>query len=140
MNYRLSSAVVRPLGKVGFIIEVGGKELVKYVGSVRGDNLKSETLRVITMGLRSTRPFIKHDDTLVIEVPNVHLCEWLGGKVEQKDYVAEIDDLYGVLESLDCKYKFMFVKNPYAKKIVETTKKTEVVSGSSVMDSMSEFE
>lgn len=133
MNYRLSSTVNRPKGKMCFVLELGGKTLQSYISNTESDNLKSELLSIMTMGLRSCRPYLKHEDILYIDVQNRHLQQWLDGAIEYKEYAEQIDEVLSVLETLNCRYKFMFNNKPYAKVFLERNTKNSI-QGSSISD------
>ena len=131
MNYRLSVAVKRPMGKVGYTLDVKGRTVESYVGKMSTDNIKNEILSTIAKGLRMCRSYLTHDDILYIDVQNRHLQQWLDGFVEYKGYVDGLDEVFDVLESLDCRYKFVFNSNPYAGVYISKNEKT-TLSGSSI--------
>ena len=141
MNYRLSIAALRVKGKRGFVIERKGMTLEASVHKSSSSNLKEDILNTVTEGLRVIRPYIKHEDILFIEIQNQHLQQWLSGMVEYKDYADALDRVFEVLENLDCRYRFIFVKDPYAKKVVSQTRlSSSGNSGSSLLDVIKEFE
>lgn len=120
MNIKLSVYSSRPKGKTGYAIYQKGVVADKKVNCAYSKNIKEDALVSLTKGLRACRSFVSHDDILYIEIQNQHLCSWLSGCVEYKGYSKYLDDVFAVLESLDCRYKFMFVQKPSAKGIVET--------------------
>lgn len=141
MNYRLSIAALRVKGKRGFVIESKGKTLEAFVHKSSSLNLKEDILITLTDGLRAIKSYIKHEDILFIEIQNQHLQQWLSGMVEYKDYVEALDSVFEVLETLDCRYRFIFIKDPYAKKVVsQTNLSKEEGNGSSLLDVIKEFE
>jgi len=131
MNYRLSVAVKRPIGKVGFTLEVKGKTVESYVGKMATGNIKTEILSTIVKGLRVCRSHLCHEDILYIDVQNRHLQQWLDGFIEYKEYVEGLDEVFDVLESLDCRYKFVFNSNPYAGMFIERNS-ISTIKGSSI--------
>lgn len=138
-NYRLSIASMRGIvQKHGFIIESHGRTLESSVSAISSLNLKSDLLKVLEAGLRSARSMVKHEDILYIEIPNQHLTNWLSGRVEYKKYSEELDAVFNVLESVDCRYKFMYVKNSYATELVKNTK-VFLNEGSSLMDAFKDL-
>lgn len=138
MNYRLSCATNRVEGKNGFVLELSGREVEADVFKTEGDNIKENILETIYRGIRVARGVVKHEDILFIEVQNFHLCEWLSGLKEYKGYEEKLDKVFEVLESTDCRYRFVFVKNPYAKSYIKAHD-VKGISGSSIADVMSEF-
>ena len=139
MNYRLSTATLRVKGKHGYVLEHAGKTVAVRVSKTKSSNIKEDILMVITEGLREARSYVKHEDILYIEVQNIHLQQWLSGMVEYKEYSKYLDDVFEVLESMDCRYKFVFEKEPYAKQVVSKTS-LSIDQGSSLSDIISEFE
>lgn len=139
-NYRLSICSIRGLvQKHGYIIESGGKTLESSVSSIEfAINLKKDLLSVLVKGLRSVKPWLQHDDMLYVEIPNQHLANWLNGRVEYKDYVEELDKVFEILETIDCRYKFMFVNSPYAREVVKNTK-LFLNEGSSLIESFKDL-
>ena len=139
MNYRLSVATVRTKGKHGFVLEKGGYSLVTRVTRLKSLNIKEDILSILAEGLLSAKGFVEHEDTLYIEIQNVHLYNWLSGMVDYKDYAEGLDKIFDILDSIDCRYKFVFEKNPYAKKVVEKIPLDDI-KGSSVSDVLNELE
>lgn len=133
MNYKLSVSVVRPKRKYCFVIEAKGDELESRIGSIDSLVLKSEELKALTLGLRACRAYVKHDDLLIVELHNQHLCGWLNGSVEQKGYEKEMDEALDVLESLDCRVKFITKDKPYARVYLDKHERTSI-TGSSIKD------
>lgn len=133
MNYRLSVAVKRPIGKSGYTLDVKGKTIESYIGKISDSNLKNEILSTIVKGLRVCRSHLKHEDILYIDVQNRHLQQWLDGFVEYKEYSDGLDEVFDVLESLDCRYKFVFNDKPYAGVFIEKNE-VSTVKGSFIAD------
>lgn len=139
MNYRLSIASVRGLvQKHGYVIEVQGRTIESQISSNKSSNLKVDLLFVLERGLRAMRQYVKHDDILYIEIPNQHLANWLDGRVEYKKYSKELDAVFDILESLDCKYKILCVKESYALKMVKNGN-TLIKEGYSLLDSFKDL-
>lgn len=137
MNLKLSVYCSRPKGVSGFAIYENGRVTDSKVDSVLSDNIKENVLLALTKGLRACRGVVSHDDILYIEIQNQHLCSWLSGCVEYKGYSSYLDEAFSVLESLDCRYKFMFVGKPTCKALVEEGKAE--VKGMSVENAFSDL-
>ena len=133
MNYRLSIGVNRPIGKKCFVLERKGMELDSKILSNSSRNIKIELLSVLAKGLMSCRSYVKHEDILYIELQNREILSWLSGLEEYKGYEDELDSVYEILESLDCRYSFLFIEKPYALGYINKNKKTDV-KGSSISD------
>ena len=140
MNYRLSVATLRTRGKHGFIIEARGKTVEASVHKLKSTNIKEDVLLTLTEGLRAVKPYIKHEDILYIEIQNQHLQQWRSGMVEYKDYSEALDGVFEVLENLDCRYRFIYTKNPYAKSVVAQTNIKNPTEGSSLLSVIRELE
>lgn len=69
---------------------------------------KIYTLKTILQGLKVARSEVSHDDLLLIEVSNEHLAHWLMRREEYKGYEEELDEIYSVLSTIDCKYLFAY--------------------------------
>ena len=139
MNIRLSSYADRTQGKVGFTIEQNGKILEEKIIKFKGNNIKENALHIIYLGLRACTSRVNHNDILVIEVQNRHLCEWLNGMVEYKGYDLWLDKVFTTLESLDCRYNFYFNNTPFVKKYMKD-KGISKIEVSSIDDMMSDLE
>lgn len=138
MNYRLSVCSVRTEGKNGYVLEAQGKLLDSKVGSLKSTNIKKDVLTILVDALRCARSYVKHEDIMYIEIQNMHLQQWLSGMVEYKDYATELDAVFEVLESIDCRYKFVFLKEPYARSFVKTHN-LEGIKAGSFSDVMKDF-
>lgn len=138
MNYRLSCGVNRSICKSGFVLELNGKEIASSVFKCPTDNIKECILEAVYRGFRYTRGIIKHKDLLIIEIQNSHLCDWLSGKIEYKGYLNYMDKILDELEYMDCRYKFMFISEPYAKKYL-LNHDVDRVSTSTFADAMSDL-
>jgi len=139
MNYRVSCGVDRPCQKQGFVIEQSGKTEKEVVMKLYSDNLKESVLDCIYHALKEVKPLVKHEDVVIVEVQNAHLVDWLSGLVEYKGYEKELDLVFEVLESIDCRYRFVFCKTPFIKKYLRGMELTETLKTSSIKDLMGEF-
>jgi len=139
MNYNLSVSADRSLGKSGYILCSKGNVITYKVSRFKGSNIKENILRQIESGLRECKNILHHDDNLYIEVQNSHLCDWLNGRIEKKDYSKCLSDVFDVLEMLDCMYKFIYVQGTLAASYI-ASKEFSKVETSSIDDLMSEFE
>lgn len=138
MNYRLSCASNRVLKKNCYVLELNGRRVSGKVFKFSGDNIKANVLEVVFQGIRMARAYVKHSDILFIEIQNVHLCEWLNGMKEYSGYETGLDKVFDVLESTDCRYKFTFIRKPYAMSYLEKHDIT-TVEGSSFASIMEEL-
>lgn len=139
MNYKVSTYANRVDKKRGFTIEAEGKILEEKISKFEGDNIKENALQTILQGIRACRSLPSHNDILIIEVQNIHLCNWLNGLQEYKEYNEWLDKIFELLETLDCRYSFYFNKKPFAKEYIKGKGITKVSVGS-VDDMMSDFE
>lgn len=141
MNVKLSVCVSRPKGYAGYAIYKEGRVVDSKVRRILDSvNIKEEILNNLALGFtRLKGNLISHDDLLVIEIQNRHLYEWLSGKVEMKDYSEGLDRAFSVLESLDCRYRFIFVDKPACKALVEAGQKSEI-KGVSAMEAFADLE
>lgn len=139
MNYRLSCMADRVKGLCGYVIESKGVELEREVFNFTGTNIKENALKTIYKGLRKIKKYMTHEDIMVIEVQNVHLAEWISGLVEYKGYQELLESVFYELESIDCQYRVLFERNPYAKSILSQDNKTKICA-SSVSDVMEGLE
>ena len=139
MNYRVSTAFSRVTTTGSFAVEKGGTTVHANVFPSKTLNMKKGVLDVIAKSLRVAKQYVSHEDTMFIEVQNQHLCEWLSGLVEYKDYAEELDEVFSVLESIDCRYRFIYVKEPYAKSLMKKVGYSSI-SGGSLIDAINELE
>lgn len=116
MNYRLSVYANRVTGVNNVELSCGGRVIKSYRGKFVGENIKENVLRLIHRGLRFAAAAVKHEDKLYIEVQNQHLVNWLMGRTEYKGYSELLDTVFSDIEQVDCQYKYLFEKNPKAKK------------------------
>ena len=139
MVYRVGTYANRVEGNRGYLLEVEGRVVDEKISKFQGDNIKVNALEVILQGIRACRSRVSHEDLVIIEVQNTHLCDWLSGSVEYKEYSDSLDKIFEVLETLDCRYRFTFNKSPYAKEYLKGKGVTQV-KVSSVADLMADFE
>lgn len=139
MNCRLSCGSNRKIGKIGFTYEVAGKIEKAGVFRTVSSNAKENMLEAIIKGMKACRDSVSHEDLLVIEVQNQHLAQWLSGEIAYKGYEEYLDRLFDTLESMDCRYKFMYVPKPFALSYISShdIDKEKMSSMSSLME---EFE
>lgn len=139
MNYKLSVYADRIHKKSGYVLLLNGSVLAEKVMRFRGDNIKENALSALYNGLLACKSQIHHNDVVVIEVQNQHLCNWLNGLVEYDGYADYLDKVFSVLEMFDCRYSFYFSKDVFAKKYISDKSFTSVKVGT-IDDMMSDFE
>lgn len=115
MNIKVSCFADRTNGLVTSTVEVGGNVRKSKVVRFSGSNIKENAIRACINGLQLARGIVSHKDLLTIEVQNQHLAGWIAGAVEYKGYTDYLDNLFSLLDSIDCRYIVSFVKEPYAK-------------------------
>lgn len=135
MNYRLSCATDRVGKKNGYVLEKQGIELCSSFFKPVNDNIKDNILETVYRGLKSAGLYVSHDDILLIEIQNMHLFNWLSGLVEYKGYEGYLDKVFEVLEGIDCRYRFVFEKRPYAKMLF-SSRDYDKIKGSGFLDVM----
>lgn len=117
MNVLLSvNARNRKSGYVfGYVIKKQGKTVAEHT-SIRTDkgrdSLKTLQLEEIINGLAKLRGFVEHEDVLTIEMENRWVYEWLELEREQQRYIQNIDKVFDILDTLDCKYRFLHNETP----------------------------
>lgn len=99
----------------GYIIKKQGKTVAEHT-SIRTDkgrdNLKTLQLEEIIDGLAKLRGLVEHKDVLTIEMENRWVYEWLELEREQQKYIQQIDKVFDILDTLDCKYRFLHNETP----------------------------
>lgn len=113
MNIRLVCSASDKKSKGAYIVYKGGKVEAKEVFSIQPkDNatLKEYTFESLIKGLRVVRSMVSHDDLLLVELPNVHMVEWLNGSKEYKGYSSYLDEILSIIDTIDCKYLFTKTK------------------------------
>lgn len=99
----------------GYVIKKQGKTVAEHT-SIRTDkgrdSLKTLQLEEIIDGLAKLRGLVEHEDVLTIEIENRWVYEWLELEREQQKYIKYIDKVFGILDTLDCKYRFLHNETP----------------------------
>lgn len=99
----------------GYVIKKQGKTVAEHT-SIRTDkgrdSLKTLQLEEIINGLAKLRGLVEHDDVLTIEIENRWVYEWLELEREQQKYIQYIDKVFDILDTLDCKYRFLHNETP----------------------------
>ena len=99
----------------GYVIKKQGKTVAEHT-SIRTDkgrdSLKTLQLEEIIDGLAKLRGLVEHDDVLTIEMENRWVYEWLELEREQQKYIKYIDKVFDILDTLDCKYRFLHNETP----------------------------
>lgn len=99
----------------GYVIKKQGKTVAEHT-SIRTDkgrdNLKTLQLEEIIDGLAKLRGLVEHEDVLTIEMENRWVYEWLELEREQQKYIQYTDKVFDILDTLDCKYRFLHNETP----------------------------
>ena len=99
----------------GYVIKKQGKTVAEHT-SIRTDkgrdSMKTLQREEIIDGLAKLRGFVEHDDVLTIEIENRWVYEWLELEREQQKYIQYIDKIFDILDTLDCKYRFLHNETP----------------------------
>ena len=99
----------------GYVIKKQGKTAAEHT-SIRTDkgrdSLKTLQLEEIIDGLAKLRGLVEHEDVLTIEIENRWVYEWLELEREQQKYIQQIDKVFDILNTLDCKYRFLHNETP----------------------------
>lgn len=99
----------------GYVIKKQGKTVAEHT-SIRTDkgrdSLKTLQLEKIINGLAKLRGLVEHEDVLTIEIENRWVYEWLELEREQQKYIQYIDKVFNILDTLDCKYRFLHNETP----------------------------
>lgn len=99
----------------GYVIKKQGKTVAEHT-SLRTDkgrdSLKTLQLEEIIDGLAKLRGLVEHDDVLTIEMENRWVYEWLELEREQQKYIQYTDKVFDILDTLDCKYRFLHNETP----------------------------
>lgn len=110
MNIVLSCTADKKIGKGAYLIRKGGKRVVSETFSIYGKDseatLKEYVFDSLIRGLRNVRSQVEHNDLLLIELPNIHMVEWLNGTKEYKGYNKYLDEISDIIDTLDCRYLF----------------------------------
>lgn len=99
----------------GYVIKKQGKTVAEHT-SIRTDkgrdSLKTLQLEEIIGGLAKLRGLVEHEDVLTIEIENRWVYEWLELEREQQNYIKYTDKVFDILDTLDCKYRFLHNETP----------------------------
>lgn len=99
----------------GYVIKKQGKTVAEHT-SIRTDkgrdSLKTLQLEEIIDGLAKLRGLVEHEDVLTIEMENRWVYEWLELEREQQKYIKYTDKVFDILDTLDCKYRFLHNETP----------------------------
>lgn len=99
----------------GYVIKKQGKTVAEHT-SIRTDkgrdSLKTLQLEEIIDGLAKLRGLVEHNDVLTIEIENRWVYEWLELEREQQKYIQYTDKVFDILDTLDCKYRFLHNETP----------------------------
>lgn len=99
----------------GYVIKKQGKTVAEHT-SIRTDkgrdSLKTLQLEEIINGLAKLRGLVEHEDVLTIEIENRWVYEWLELEREQQKYIQYTDKVFDILDTLDCKYRFLHNETP----------------------------
>lgn len=112
MNIRLSCAASRREKRLGFTINKEGRCVDSGLYRLVSDNFKVDMLEALYQGILRSKKYVSHEDLLVIEVQNSHLADWLKGNKDSKGYEEYLDRVFNVLETIDCRYNFVYVEKP----------------------------
>lgn len=99
----------------GYVIKKQGKTVAEHtsIKTDKGrDNLKTLQLEEIIDGLAKLRGLVEHEDVLTIEIENRWVYEWLELEREQQKYIQYTDKVFDILDTLDCKYRFLHNETP----------------------------
>lgn len=99
----------------GYVIKKQGKTVAEFT-SIRTnkgqESLKTLQLEEIINGLAKLRGLVEHKDVLTIEMENRWVYEWLELEREQQKYIKYTDKVFDILDTLDCKYRFLHNETP----------------------------
>lgn len=99
----------------GYVIKKQGKTVAEHT-SIRTDkgrdSLKTLQLEEIIDGLAKLRGLVEHEDVLTIEIENRWVYEWIELEREQQKYIQYTDKVFDILDTLDCKYRFLHNETP----------------------------
>lgn len=99
----------------GYVIKKQGKTVAEHtsIQTDKGrDSLKTLQLEEIIDGLAKLRGLVEHEDVLTIEIENRWVYEWLELEREQQKYIQYTDKVFDILDTLDCKYRFLHNETP----------------------------
>lgn len=114
----------------GYVIKKYGKIVAEHT-SIRTDkgrdSLKTLQLEEIIDGLAKLRGLVEHDDVLTIEIENRWVYEWLELEREQQNYIKYTDKIFDILDTLDCKYRFLHNETPQVNLLLDNGVQKEKV-------------
>ena len=139
MNYKISTFADRVHGKRCFLLMKDGRVVAEKISKFEGTNIKENALECIFQGLNAAKNEVEHEDLLLIEVQNSHLCNWLDGSIENKEYCEGLDKVFATIEGIDCRYRYVLNSKPVAKGYMQGKDITRVQTVG-LDDLMSEFE
>lgn len=99
----------------GYVIKKQGKTVAEHtsIQTDKGrDSLKTLQLEEIINGLAKLRGLVEHEDVLTIEIENRWVYEWLELERGQQKYIQYTDKVFDILDTLDCKYRFLHNETP----------------------------
>lgn len=117
------------MGKRYFYVERDGRVVCSDVLSSNCENYKMGVFRALRDGLISVRSLVGHSDMLTIVIQNPSIVSWIQYGDEKKyDKYSEVsDEVFDLLDELDCKYRFVSAGSQDLKKRVSrVAKKREV--------------
>jgi hypothetical protein len=137
VNYLLSVYANRVTGVNNVELSCSGRVVKSASGRFVGTNIKENALEYIAKGLRFAAASVKHNDKLQIEVQNRHLVDWLMKGTDNNEYSAFLDVIFGIIENMDCEYRFIYEDKPRAKAgTLSGVVVTDVVSSSVSIESL----
>lgn len=114
----------------GYVIKKQGKTVAEHT-SIRTDkgrdSLKTLQLEEIIDGLAKLRGLVEHGDVLTIEIENRWVYEWLELEREQQKYIQYTDKVFDILDTLDCKYRFLHNETPQVNLLLDKGVQKETV-------------
>lgn len=114
----------------GYVIKKQGKTVAEHT-SIRTDkgrdSLKILQLEEIIDGLAKLRGLVEHEDVLTIEIENRWVYEWLELEREQQKYIQYTDKVFDILDTLDCKYRFLHNETPQVNLLLDNGVQKEKV-------------
>ena len=130
MNIVLSCYAKR--GKCCYSLDKGGVSVDKnvfYVKKEEDATLKEYMLEAIIRGLKSARNVVEHEDLLLVNVQNSHLSNWLNGSKESKGYEEYLGVILDIIDTLDCRYRFVYNTPKKVKLLLEEEPEKERLEG-----------
>lgn len=126
----------------GYVIKKQGKTVAEHT-SMRTDkgrdSLKTLQLEEIIDGLAKLRGLVEHEDVLTIEIENRWVYEWLELEREQQKYIQYTDKVFDILDTLDCKYRFLHNETPQVNLLLDKgvqKEKVKLLSSVEIMEGL----